>query len=349
LQFLLRHLSTVIHHLPSAVYVCEAPGGVIRLYNARAAELWGREPKLGDTDERFCGAFRLFRPDGRFLPHAETPMAEALRDGGEYDEEVTIERADGSRVQVRVNIAPLRDPSGAIVGAINIFHDITERQRREEALRREEARYRAIVEDNPDLISRFLTDGTLTFVNDAYCRYFGLRRADVVGTRYTPLVHPDDRTRGQAAVATLDSSNRVTVIENRVTRGDGAVRWTEWTNQASTTTAAGSWSSSPPAATSPSASARRTTRPASRPSWRAPTTPSSASRSTGPWSRGTAPPSGCSGTRKPRSWASRSRRSSRPSGGTSSGRSSRAGSAARPSTTSRPSAPPGTAAGWRSR
>ena len=48
---------------PVAVYSIDA-SGVIQEFNRVAAELWGREPALGDTDERFCGSFKLFRPDG---------------------------------------------------------------------------------------------------------------------------------------------------------------------------------------------------------------------------------------------------------------------------------------------
>ena len=43
-----------------AVYYCDA-SGVIENFNRRAAELWGRAPARGDTDERFCGSFKLFR------------------------------------------------------------------------------------------------------------------------------------------------------------------------------------------------------------------------------------------------------------------------------------------------
>ena len=99
LTVLLAHLKQVVDQLPSAVYVCAAPSGVIRLYNLRAAELWGRHPTVGDTDELFCGAHRLFLTDGRALPHAETPMAQSLRDGTTHDEEVVIERPEGSRVR----------------------------------------------------------------------------------------------------------------------------------------------------------------------------------------------------------------------------------------------------------
>src|SRR6478672_8550298 len=65
----------LLNSLPIGVYCCE-PDGTICNFNLRAAALWGRMPRIGDTDERFCGAHKLFRPDGRPLPHEETPMAE---------------------------------------------------------------------------------------------------------------------------------------------------------------------------------------------------------------------------------------------------------------------------------
>ncbi|HXH82908.1 MAG TPA: PAS domain S-box protein, partial [Candidatus Tectomicrobia bacterium] len=229
---ILEHLHRLLAQLPSAVYVCEAPGGAIRFYNRRAVELWGREPALGDPDERFCGSFRLYRPDGTLLAHADAPMAHALRDGATYREEVVIERPDGARLAVLVDIAPLRDATGRVVGAVNVFQDISDRKGAEESLRVSEARYRAILDDHPDMVTRFREDGTLTFANDAYCRYFGFAREEIVGRRYLPVVHPDDLPHVQAQLATLGPTNRVVRIENRVVRADGAVRWTEWINQA---------------------------------------------------------------------------------------------------------------------
>ena len=106
---------------------------MIREFNRVAAELWGREPALGDTDELFCGSYELFRPDGTYMPHAQCPMAQVVN--GEIEEardgEVHIERPDGSRVTAIVNIRPLKSPSGEVIGAINCFYDITERFRKE--------------------------------------------------------------------------------------------------------------------------------------------------------------------------------------------------------------------------
>src|SRR6185295_15521854 len=114
--------------LPAAVYVCAADGTIVR-FNRRAAELWGRAPLLSDPRDRFCGAHRLYRPDGDFLPHDKCPMADILRDGiAVIDQEVVIERPDGSRGVALVNIRPLKDPAGNINGAVNCFYDITERK-----------------------------------------------------------------------------------------------------------------------------------------------------------------------------------------------------------------------------
>jgi PAS domain S-box-containing protein len=121
----------LFEQLPFAVYICDRNGLVLR-YNRRAAELWGRSPKLRDSNERFCGSYRMFRPDGSLLPHHQCPMADVLRTGiSVREQEVHIERPDGLRGIALVNIEAIRDSDGNIVGALNCFQDITERKRGE--------------------------------------------------------------------------------------------------------------------------------------------------------------------------------------------------------------------------
>ena len=121
---------------PVAVYSCDA-AGVIQEFNRRAVELWGCEPVPGDTDKRFFGSFKLFRPDGTYMPHEQCPMAEVVAGtlAEERDGEVLIERPDGSRITVIVNIRPFKNERGDVIGAINCFYDITSRKHTEEALR----------------------------------------------------------------------------------------------------------------------------------------------------------------------------------------------------------------------
>jgi PAS domain S-box-containing protein len=142
---------------PVAVYSCNV-SGMIQEFNRRAVQLWGREPAAGDTDERFCGSFKLFLPDGTFMPHAECPMAEVL--SGKVpetrDAEVVIERPDGSRVTVVVNIHALKDQHGQITGAINCFYDITERKQMEQAVRLAQTK----LADRADQLEKAVTERT---------------------------------------------------------------------------------------------------------------------------------------------------------------------------------------------
>ena len=122
----------LIEILPAAVYVCDADGVVVS-YNKRATELWGRAPKLGDTDVKFCGSHKLFRADGTFLPHHETPMEQVLRTGRPArEQEAVIEQPGGSRLTVLVNIAPLFDERGTLTGAVNCFQDLSARRQSEQ-------------------------------------------------------------------------------------------------------------------------------------------------------------------------------------------------------------------------
>jgi two-component sensor histidine kinase len=118
----------LLEYVPGAVYVCDLYGVVVR-YNRRAGELWGRYPTPGDPTEIYCGSHRLYRPDGTYMPHDETPMVDALQKGTSFRNlEVELEQPSGRKIWVLVNIDPLRNQTGDIVGIINCFQDITERK-----------------------------------------------------------------------------------------------------------------------------------------------------------------------------------------------------------------------------
>jgi len=114
--------------IPLAAYTCDAEG-LITFFNERAADAWGREPKLNDPADHFCGSFRMFATDGTPTPHDECWMALTLRNNRAFNkQEVVVERPDGSRCIVLAHANPIYDEAGRLVGAVNILVDITERK-----------------------------------------------------------------------------------------------------------------------------------------------------------------------------------------------------------------------------
>ena len=119
---------TMFDHGPIAMYSVDALG-IIQEFNRHAVVLWGREPIRGDLSERFCGSFKIYRPNGSFLPHAQLPVVAVLK--GQiteaHDVEVVIERPDASKITVILNVVPLKNAQGVMAGAICCIYDITER------------------------------------------------------------------------------------------------------------------------------------------------------------------------------------------------------------------------------
>jgi PAS domain S-box-containing protein len=210
----------LVELLPLAAYAVRAPDGVIAWFNSRATELWGRVPVAGDTDERFCGAHRLHRPDGTYMAHCDTPVALALRTGvSVHDEEVVIERPDGSRVTVSVHIDPIRDQDGSIVGAVNFFQDITQRKQSERA----NSLLAAIVGSSDDAIVSKNLDGVITSWNKGAERLFGHTAEEAVGKPVT-LVIPADRLDEEATILEqLKRGERVEHFETVRMHKDGTL------------------------------------------------------------------------------------------------------------------------------
>ncbi len=112
----------------------------VRFWNKAATELSGytREEVL----ERFCSDNILIHvdADGTNLCKTNCPLHATLIDGQVRESEVFLHHKQGYRVPVRVRICPIRDASGAIVGAVELFsnnshmHAISQRMKELEEL-----------------------------------------------------------------------------------------------------------------------------------------------------------------------------------------------------------------------
>ncbi|MEG4057150.1 MULTISPECIES: PAS domain S-box protein [unclassified Microcoleus] len=109
---------------------------------------------------------------------------------------------------------------------------VSDRQKVENAMRQSEARYLAIVEDQTELICRYLPDGKITFVNQAYCRYFGLPAFDLLGKCFLSLLPEADREIFQQQYTFVSPDNPIFTCEHRVILPSGEIRWQQWIDRA---------------------------------------------------------------------------------------------------------------------
>lgn len=146
--------------------------------------------------------------------------------------EINLIHRDGRRFPVLVNSTAVWDQDGNYKMSRSTVVDVSQHKRTEHALRQSEAQYRGIVEDQTELICRFLPDGQLTFVNQAYCRYFGVRAEDLIGRTFTPSIPEDDRAYVQDQFLKLCPEHPMVQYEHRIILPSGEVRWQAWTDRA---------------------------------------------------------------------------------------------------------------------
>jgi PAS domain S-box-containing protein len=198
-----QRLHELLNLLPAAVYTTDADGR-ITFYNETAAALWGRRPRL--NVDRWCGSWQMYWPDGTPLPHDRCPMAVVLTEGQAVaGQEAVIERPDGTRMPFMAFPSALRDATGQIVGAVNMFVDITERKRSEEMAQR----LASIVESSGDAIISKNLDGTITSWNKGAARLFGYAAEEIIGKPAKTLIPPDRQDEDDAIVERVSSGERI--------------------------------------------------------------------------------------------------------------------------------------------
>jgi len=210
-----NRLRCVLDSLPAAVYTTDAAGRVT-YYNRAAVELAGREPVLG-RDE-WCVTWRLYQPDGTPLPHDRCPMAIAIRENRAVrGMEAILERPDGTHVPFLPYPTPLRDDTGALVGAVNMLVEISERKAAEKA----RAYLAAIVESSDDAIIGKDLRGVVTSWNRSAEVTFGYRAEEIIGRPIHVLFPPDRLFEEDLILERIGRGERIEHFETVRRRKDG--------------------------------------------------------------------------------------------------------------------------------
>ncbi len=157
---------------------------------------------------------------------------EPLSDGQALrDWEIQLRPRHREPIPVLINVAAYRS-EGAVTSLHWLLRDFTSLHRARHALQLSEARYRAIVEDQTEMVCRFQPDGALTFVNDAFCRFFERSAAELVGRSLFSLVPRQEQAIIHERLAGLTPAQPVTRYEHRVFKADGSIGWQQWTDRA---------------------------------------------------------------------------------------------------------------------
>jgi PAS domain S-box-containing protein len=215
-------LGTLLENVPDYVYFKDAERRFVcvsrsfeRLFHRAAADIVG----LRDEDVFPPEIATETAADDRLvIEHAETFVNKL--EGGEVE--------GGRQHWVLSTKLPWRDAAGRVRGLFGISREITEIKLLQDALAHSERRYRGVVEAQSDFIVRWRPDGTRTFVNRAYCEYFGVSPDEALGTSVWHAVPRKDRDIVSKHIASLTSERPAISGEHRVTRRDGRSAWYQW-------------------------------------------------------------------------------------------------------------------------
>ncbi|HMQ98705.1 MAG TPA: PAS domain S-box protein, partial [Ignavibacteria bacterium] len=121
---------------------------------------------------------------------------------------------------------------GVPVSLYGVLIDMTDRKITEKELTESKERYKTLVEQQTEMITRWKPDGTFTYVNDVYCNFFGKTKEELIGRRYIPQMPVEDLERFSKFFMSLDKNNPVGQFTHRVFKPDGETRWLRWTDTA---------------------------------------------------------------------------------------------------------------------
>jgi len=206
--------------------VIQGPDGTVQKANRAFCEMFGYnlEEVLGqDLDY-------LVARDKDIRTEASRRTVDAVS-GSQFSFETIRQKKDGTRFHVTAFGVPiLKD--GKTVAIYGMYRDISDRKNAEEALRRSEERYRAIIEQQRDIIVRFTPDWNITFANEAYCRYYGLTADKALGRSFLSHIPETDRGKTIKHLQGLSKENPVEKTEEVTILPSGETRWQQWIDTA---------------------------------------------------------------------------------------------------------------------
>ncbi len=189
-------LESIFNTSAAAITVLNTDGQIVRA-NARAEEVLGLSPSSIEGRSYDDPLWEHETLEGEPLPNEEQPFVQVMTSEAPVkDVQHAITWPDGRRRILSIDGAPLRDEDDTITGALFIVDDITERKRREQALREERDRFETFFDTLPTPVVRGTMEGgafTVTAVNPAFEEVFGFAEETIRGKNPNDLIVPEDK------------------------------------------------------------------------------------------------------------------------------------------------------------
>jgi PAS domain S-box-containing protein len=149
----------------------------------------------------------------------------------DHEFEYRMVAVDGS-IKWFKDIASVNSENGTPVTLQGVMIDISERKKYENDLKESKEKYKALVEQQTEMITRWKPDGSFTYVNDVFCEFFGKTREQLIGKSYILPMPVEDLERFTKFFMQLDKDNPVGHFTHRVIMPEGDMRWLRWTDTA---------------------------------------------------------------------------------------------------------------------
>ncbi len=163
--------------------------------------------------------------DGYLQHFAETGEKKIIGLG----REVKGKRKGGANFPMFLRVVEIR--TSAHHEFVGFVKDLTEIRAVENQVRESDRRYKAVVEDQTDLICRYTADFILTFVNQAYCHYFEVQAETIIGTSIIELLPPEIVNWFLEIHTLLSVDNPIHIHEDK-TNHNGQEEWQHWSTRA---------------------------------------------------------------------------------------------------------------------